>query len=310
MTAPESSADRPIAYPPRSTSAAESRRAARRVEAQTDFTRFDYANARGAGSRYLFGTESDASGAGSNQVPVHIDLEIVATPGAPDDGDAAAAFRSVGEPIIAWVDVTASTAGSALSRETDMPSIDRLLQACTDQAAVLEAVPRVECVAIGVVVSPGHPLRGIVVGVGRPTPMRVAEGTEARRYREGSGRCIACDRLAGSVAPTDRLLHDGTCFGAIVRDGVAPGMVGSAWAVPWAHASTLAAITEDERRDLAQAVAATLQWLVAQAGTWRLWFLQAPVGDDTGDVHLRGQWLRDGCVDGLAWPWSADSSVG
>ena len=284
----------------------ESGRIARRVEAHTAFTRFALADARGVGWRYEFATEPAGSGAAANRLSAGNGLEVIAVSRAPDDGDAAAALRLVGEPIIAWVDVTSPTAASALEHETDASSIDHLLQACTDQAATLETAHGVGSVAVGVVVGLGHPLRAIVVGVGRPTPVRAAEVAEARRYRDVAGSCLACDRLAGTTAPTDRLLHDGTCFGAIVRDAVAPGVVGSAWAVPWAHASTLAAITEDERRDLAQAVAATLPWLVAHAGTWRLWIHQAPVGDDAGDAHLRGQWLHDRGVDAWAWPWSAE----
>lgn len=76
------------------------------------------------------------------------------------------------------------------------------------------------------------------------------------------------------------------------------------------RASTLAVITEEERRDLAQAVAAALPWLVAHAGIWRLRIHQAQVGDDTGDVHLRGHWLHDRDVEPGTWPWSAGSWMG
>ena len=115
------------------------------------------------GWRYVFGTDTARRAGASNRIPAHIDLELRAVTRAPDGGDAVAALRAVGEPIIAWVDVTASEAGGALARETGASAINRLLLACTDQAAMLETVPGVESVATGVLVSPVHPLRAIVV---------------------------------------------------------------------------------------------------------------------------------------------------
>jgi hypothetical protein len=88
-----------------------------------------------------------------------------------------------------------------------------------------------------------------------------------------------------------------------VRDEMATGELGGAWVVPWAHASTLPAITEDERRDLARAIGATIPWLAERRATWRLWLHQAPVGDDSGDVHLLGRWLPGHDPDDGNRPW-------
>ena len=287
----------------------------RRVEAQTEFTRLHVTVGDAHVWRYMFGAadapsvpaETVASATGDQM------LVIDARSGVPSSANEAASHRWVGSPVVAWVDVAASipTRGDDAAPRSD--TVDQLLQVCIDQAVALEVASGVGAVAVCVIVAPSEPLRGAVVAVASLVQARANDVAEARHYRGATERCLACDHLNAPVASPNRLVHDGTCFGSVVRDHddetrrETPST--SAWVVPWAHASTLAAITEDERRDLAHAIDATVPWLIAQGSTWRLWFHQAPAGDDTGDVHLVGRWQSDWGCESDGWPWTPPDDV-
>ena len=287
----------------------------RRVEAQTDFTRLPDMVGDARIWRYTFGAP-DAPSDPAETVAEATDDEmrvVDARLGVPSTSIEAAAHRWVGSPLLAWVDVTMSNATRGDGAAPRIVAVDRLLQVCIDQSVALEVVSGVGAVAAGLIVAPLEPVRGAVVAVASLVQGRSNDVAEARRHRRKSGRCLACDRLNAPLASPNRLVYDGTCFGAIVRD-IANATHGeavkpSAWVVPWAHASTLAAITEDERRDLACAIVATVPWLVAHGSKWRLWFHQAPAGDDTGDVHLVGRWESDSGSNSAGWPWTPPDDV-
>lgn len=293
----------------------EAARRPRRVEAQTNFTRLRVTVGDARIWRYTFGAPDPPSDPAATVAEATDDeMRVVdARLGVPSTSIEAAAHRWVGSPVVAWVDVTASNATRGDGAAPRIVAVDQLLQVCIDQAVALEIAPGVGAVAVGVIVAPADPVRGAVVAVASLVQGRSNDVAEARRHRRESGRCLACDRLNAPLPSPNRLAHDGTCFGAVVRDHgdetrrETPSM--RAWIVPWAHASTLAAITEDERRDLACAIVATVPWLVAHGSTWRLWFHQAPAGDDAGDVHLVGRWESDSGSDSAGWPWTPPDDV-
>ena len=279
----------------------------RRVEAHTEFTRAQVTVGHAQLWRYHFGAADAPSiwaetigAATSDLMPV-----IDARAGVPSMADETASHQWVGSPVVAWVNVAASIPTRTDAAAPKGDDVDRLLQVCVDQAVALEVLPAVGAVAVCVIVAPFEPLRGAVVAVTSLVQARAINLAEVHRYRCAIERCLVCDHLDASLASPNRLVHDGTCFGAVVRDHdeeTRRKTPTSAWVVPWAHASTLAAITEDERRDLAHAIDATVPWLIAQGSTWRLWFHQAPAGDDTGDVHLVGRWQSDWGCDSDGWP--------
>lgn len=278
---------------------------ARRVEALTDFTRSDGIAGADGGWRYHF--KNDASLNGHD--PAVVDKgdgyadEILANIGVPTERDTLLVHASVGSPVVAWIEVNALLGMRSGAVGSDIDTIDRLLQVCTDQATSLESTRAVRSVAVAITAEPHEAVRAVVVATEHQAAVRTREVDMARAHRARTGRCFSCDRLADTISASERLLFDGTCFGAIVRNPGQFAPTGGAWAVPWAHASTLAAITEIERRDLAHAIVATLPWVGAQLGTWRLWIHQACVGDDSGDVHLIGRWRPDWEIDDGAWPW-------
>ena len=220
-------------------------------------------------------------------------IVIEASANRPASAEAAMVHEIVGAPIVSWREVAFVSDGENAHPDDELVAIDQVLQVGFDLAVEVELAPTVEAVAMGLVMTANHPPRAIIVGVGEMSVARRRAIGASRMHRATTGRCLGCEQLAAGPAQSNRLVYDGTCFGAFIADGGNADERVVARVVPWAHVSTLAALTEVERLDLSRAIRAVVVGNHSSVAFRRLWFHQAPAGDDSGDVHLFGEW-RDG----------------
>lgn len=280
----------------------------RRIEGVTTFAATDETVGGRAARRYAFAQVGGPAGEGGLTPSALAVRTVVAVEGGSADVTTVVPGASPDpSPISSWV-VTATDGQAREVLVTDASDLDHLAQAWIDLAVRAEAASGVHDVCIVVRAAGGAVVASAVVAQLAPAPSWAADAAGARAYRHDEGACRACVAVSLPRPPGIGLVHDGTCFGALVSLGRAgePGdhSPDAAWIVPWAHVSTFAALTEDERADLARAIAAALRAVAGDGREWRLVLRQAPVGDDSGDVHAVGRWSPREVSDARWWPWT------